>query len=524
MKPIHLLFPMSGQGTRYQKVGYQQPKPLIPVSGVPMIERLLEVFPKDWPCTFVIAENHQATDLPLLLQKLRPGCRIVAVPVHNEGPALAIRAGLNGIASDERILVSYCDYGMIWDAQSFDKFTQETNCDAALLSYIGFHAHYLSPVPYAYSRLEGDQVVEVREKGSFTSNREEEYASSGGYYFRDKATLQEALEFQTAQDLKMNNEFYTSLTVQALLLKNPKAQVRVFKIPYFFQWGTPQDLWDFEYWEKTFKAAKKSEIAVEQVLMPMAGLGSRFKKLTAIPKPFIPVRGTVIFQRALDSLPQAPVTQIVALTEHQKYLEKQLVDQKRVTYLDQTPAGQALTTQAGVGFLDLTKSVLVSSCDHELFISKDRWEQVLQLKPDAVIFTVRNFPGTRRSPNSFAFVETEAIENPISPVKSVSVKKPISDSPARDPMLVGTFWFKSAGLLQQGIELLKKDENKVNGELYLDGIFNFLLSEGKKVHVCEAEGYINWGDPESMAEALYWSEVYQGPLRDRRSRYAGVFE
>lgn len=522
MNPIHLLFPMSGQGTRYQKVGYQQPKPLIPVSGIPMIERLLENFPKDWPCTFVIAENHRGTDLPRLLKSLRPECQIIEVPVHSEGPGVAINAGLQNISSDERILVSYCDYGMIWDAAAFDRFTLETKCDAALLSYIGFHAHYLSSVKYAYSRMNQERVVEVREKGSFTEDREQEYASCGAYYFRNKDLLAQSLQYQTAQGLKVNGEYYTSLTVQALIQMKPESQVRIFKIPYFFQWGTPQDLWDFEYWEKTFKAVGSkslNQFSVDQILMPMAGLGSRFKKLTSTPKPFIPVRGPAIFQRALESLPTSEAIQIVALKEHQSYLR----NQKRVKFLSETPAGQALSTQAGLEFLDPTKAVLVSSCDHELFISKERWEKLMKLNPDAVIFTVRNFPGTRRSPNSYAYVVTEELENPCSAVKAVSVKKPISENPAQDPLLVGTFWFRSTQLLQEGIDQLKKSNQLVNGELYLDGVFNDLLASGRRVHVCEALGYINWGDPDSMAEALYWSEVYQGPIRDQRSRYSGVF-
>ena len=68
-KPIQLLIPMSGQGNRYRQAGYQEPKPLIPVNGVPMISRLLENFPQSWPSVFVMAENHKNTELPPLLAK-----------------------------------------------------------------------------------------------------------------------------------------------------------------------------------------------------------------------------------------------------------------------------------------------------------------------------------------------------------------------------------------------------------------------------------------------------------------------
>ena len=132
---IQLLIPMSGQGTRYKKAGYNQPKPLIPVNGRPMIERLLEKFPTDWPCTFVLAENHQSTELPVLLKKLRPLAKIIVVPVHSQGPSFAVKAALSSMIEEDPILVSYCDYGLTWDPWDFQKFVEQSQCDAALISF-----------------------------------------------------------------------------------------------------------------------------------------------------------------------------------------------------------------------------------------------------------------------------------------------------------------------------------------------------------------------------------------------------
>lgn len=551
MSPIRLVFPMSGQGTRYKKVGYTQPKPLIPVLGKPMIEHLLNQFPVDWPCTFIIAENHQATELPQLLQKLRPGCDILTVPQHSEGPGRPLQVALEKLMLDSRqdepLLVSYCDYSMIWDPRKFSEMVQATRCDAALVSYTGFHAHYLSPVTYAYSRLQGERVVEVKEKGSFTAHRENEFASCGAYYFKNCSVLKEALDFQYKNQIRLNGEYYTSLTVQALLLARPSAHVRVFEIPYFFQWGTPEDLWDFEYWAKTFKASrsKSSELQVDQLLMPMAGLGSRFKALTSTPKPFITVAGKPIYKKALQSLPKAKLQAIVALKEHSEFLPasspsglesaqlKSTALQASNTdfqpmecykFLQETPPGQALTTKEGLSLLDPQKSVLISACDHQLFIPNKNWNQVMKEKPDAVIFTVKGFPGCRRNPKAFAYVEPKDSQAPVCEVKSVSVKVPFSEEPSKDHLLVGTFWFQKVHELNELIQDLIDQNLQVNGELYLDSVLNLYLKKNKKVFLCQCDGYINWGDPDSMAEALYWTEVHQGPKRIRRGRYSGVFK
>ncbi|MCX7979199.1 MAG: hypothetical protein N2578_09375, partial [Bdellovibrionaceae bacterium] len=59
-------------------------------------------------------------------------------------------------------------------------------------------------------------------------------------------------------------------------------------------------------------------------------------------------------------------------------------------------------------------------------------------------------------------------------------------------------------------------------ELYLDAVFDLMLEAGLDVRAFELDGYINWGDPDSLAEALYWQEVFIGPRVGKRVRYPGV--
>lgn len=533
--PIHLVIPMSGQGTRFQKAGYTQPKPLISVGGRPMIERLLDVFPERWPAFAILAENHRQTALPKALKEKRQGIRLEYLAPHQKGPGYALKSYLDLIPKDAPVLVSYCDYGMVWDPSHFEDFVRATNCDACLVSYRGFHAHYLSPVPYAYSRMDGERVVEVKEKGWFGSNRELEYASCGAYYFRTADLLTQALEAQEKMDLILNGESYTSLTVQALLQSKKDAHVRVFEIPYFFQWGTPEDLEVFEYWHRTLTKASHYQglgmitPKVAQILMPMCGLGSRFTSITPTPKPFIPIDGQAMFQSALQTLPPADKTCIVALQQHQKYLTpphsmNQGPNQDlQVKFLPETPPGQALSVQAGLSCLQAEGDILISSCDHGIVLNPDVWKNFRSsTQADAAIFTIQGFPGGERKPTAFAWVETDSKDSRYPKVTHVSVKNPISDTPIRDPLLVGTFWFRNKKILESGLESLITKDTRVNGEVYLDSIFNELIAQGFKVNVIPLEGYICWGDPDSLAESLYWQEVYFGRSYSVRPRFPGV--
>ena len=47
MRTLHLIMPMAGEGSRFVKEGYIQPKPLIEYQGIPLfmraVNRLLEL-------------------------------------------------------------------------------------------------------------------------------------------------------------------------------------------------------------------------------------------------------------------------------------------------------------------------------------------------------------------------------------------------------------------------------------------------------------------------------------------------
>jgi NDP-sugar pyrophosphorylase family protein len=523
--PLHLLIPMSGQGVRFQAAGFTMPKPLIPISGTPMIERLLTCFPEHWKTHFVTAANHESSGLEKKLRELRPTSTISAIAPHKKGPSYAILEGLKQIPEEAPVLVSYCDYSMIWDPMQFERFVGETECDACVISYRGFHAHYLHPQTYAFSRMEGERVVEVREKGSFTDNREKEYASSGGYYFRTAKLLKEAIEHQMSSGLELSGEYYTSLTVEALLRKDPSAHVRVFEIPAFFQWGRPEDVREFEYWEKAYRkgnlqAGKRGKVA--QVLIPMAGLGSRFATTFSAPKPFLKIGGTPMFQLALETLPQAEKVGLVTVEKAKPFFPAQLPSHYQTRFLKETPPGQAFSTEEGLSLLDPTREVLVSACDHGIVLDNSSWERFHAAPEcDAAIFTMQGYTGALRKPLSYSYVVPEG-DGEFPRVTRVSVKKPTRENPLEDHVLVGTFWFRTASLLKEGILELKKRDVRVNGELYLDSVFDCMKALGLSVRMIPLDGYLCWGDPESLAETLYWQEVFGGRKLSVRERFSGV--
>ena len=189
------------------------------------------------------------------------------------------------------------------------------------------------------------------------------------------------------------------------------------------------------------------------------------------------------------------------------------------------PPGQAISVEIGAKELRSDSDVLVSSCDHGIVLDPVKWQKFIA-EPDceAAIFTIRGFPGTDRTPPSYAYVvPVESGRHEDFPlIQSVSVKVPVSATPSKDALLVGTFWFRSAGRLLEGIDELKKRDLRVNGEWYLDSVFQCYLDRGLKVRMIPLDGYLCWGDPDALAEALYWREIFCDRHLAPRTRFPGI--
>ncbi len=532
---MHIVIPMTGKGSRFKKAGYADPKPLVRVNGVPIIERLLKTMPLDWEYTFIINQDHRHSGLAELLNHLVPHGRQIFQAHTGQGPSQSVALARDEIKSSAKnpndgVLVSYCDYGLSWDARHFEEFVQNADPDLAVISYRGFHAHYTHPQMYAYSKVQHQQIVEIKEKSCFTDNRENEFASAGAYYFKNLDTLFSAIDHQKKLNLTAGqNEFYLSLAQEALLRKQ-KSKALIYEIPYFYQWGTPEDLQEFEYWEKTFKShlkyskdfCKSGCSTTEQVLIPMAGFGSRFKNIFQTPKPFLNLQGLPMYEKAIRSLPDSPKTVCVTTDEHRKFLKP--ADGIEYVYLKSTPEGQALTTFEGLKRLHPDKSVFISACDHGIVLKPKDWQHFLALKADAGVMTIQGFPSVVQSPKSFSFVPVVNEADPFSHAESVSLKKPTTTNARTENLLVGTFWFRSVRQLMELIQELVQRDLRINNEIYLDSVLNLYLEKNLIVRRVPLSGYMGWGDPDSLASTLYWEEVFGGHKLAPRQRFEGVLE
>ena len=55
---MQIIIPMSGIGKRFVEAGYKDPKPLIEVDGLPIIEHVVNLFPNENNISFICNDLH----------------------------------------------------------------------------------------------------------------------------------------------------------------------------------------------------------------------------------------------------------------------------------------------------------------------------------------------------------------------------------------------------------------------------------------------------------------------------------
>lgn len=247
---MKIIIPMSGLGIRFKEKGYNDPKPLIVVSGKPIIEHVVGMFPKDSDFIFICNKNHlRTTDMRDVLNRIAPHGKVIEIDEHKEGPVYATSFALPYVSDDEEVIVSYCDYMMVFDYDDMIRKVQEGRYAGAVPSYTGFHPHLLHKGVYGGVLRGPDGVMlEYKEKHSFTDDLMDSHHSAGMYYFKNAKELKEYTKELLSSDLRVNGEQYTSMLFYFYLRDGKK--IYVPEVTTFMQWGTPEDLEEYVCFEE----------------------------------------------------------------------------------------------------------------------------------------------------------------------------------------------------------------------------------------------------------------------------------
>lgn len=264
---MQVVIPMSGAGSRFLVAGYTDPKPFIKVHNRPIIDFVVKMFSDSTDDSFLFIcrnEHLEVNDASRQLLELKPDAKIVGMDGRKLGPVYAVSLFFDTIKDDEPVIVSYCDYFMDWDFADFKKTVAENNCDGCVPAYTGFHPHLL-PVKNLYASMRVDEagwMQEIKEKHSYTEDKTKTFHSPGAYYFKSGKIMKKYFQQAMDEDVSSGGEYYSSLPYNLLQRDGLKTYV-YDKIPYFCQWGTPEDFEEYLYWYNLLKREGQDNILAQ---------------------------------------------------------------------------------------------------------------------------------------------------------------------------------------------------------------------------------------------------------------------
>lgn len=510
---------MSGFGERFRRAGYAVPKPLIEIDGKPIVGHVIEMFPGESDFIFICNQEHlnePTYRMKAILKEYCPSGRIVGIPPHKLGPINAVHQVEHLLDPTEPVVVNYCDFTCYWDWHHFKRYVKETACEGAVPAYKGFHPHSLGSTNYAYIRESDGWVLDIQEKQPYTNNRMEEYASSGTYYFASAQIMSEAFRKVMEQDLNVGGEYYVSLAYKPLL--ENKKPVAVYPLQHFMQWGTPEDVAEYNSWSKAFQSLisnSESILSLKGALViPMAGLGQRFaNEGYALTKSLIPVSGLPMVAQATHDLPSAEHHVFVLRADMGGYSDvaKQLstlYPKAIIKTINRVTDGQACTALIGLDALEneVGKScspITIGACDNGALYDAESFSKLVQdPSVDIIVWGVRGYPNAIRNPKMFGWID--AVDGQ---VRSVSVKTPL-DKPASDPIVLGTFTFRRADDFRRALNRLIARDGRVNGEFYIDSLINDAIALKLQCRLFEVDSYLCWGTPNDLRTFEYWQSCF----------------
>ena len=239
MRPLHIIMPMAGEGSRFLKEGWTTPKPLIKLKGVPLFKRAISsVAVEDAPMkySFIVRKEHiDKYHIDEQIKAILPDANVFFVEKTTRGAVETCLIAENVISEEDSIVVMDCDLEFCSKAYSdgirsiLEKPVEEVNG--------GILVSFESTEPrYSYAEVDENMIVKRTAEKTVISN----HALCGAYFFSSASCFLNAAHRLLNEPVFTAPEYYVSLLYNYLLANGEG--VRLTTMEEYRSYGTPDEL------------------------------------------------------------------------------------------------------------------------------------------------------------------------------------------------------------------------------------------------------------------------------------------
>lgn len=239
MRPLHIIMPMAGEGSRFLKEGWTTPKPLIELHGVPLFKRAIGSVSIDgvpMKYSFIVRQEHiDKYQIDEQIKAILPQANIFSVLKTTRGAVETCLMAESVIADEDGVIVMDCD--LEFRSKRFLEILKDILSLHLEEAEGGALVSFESNEPrYSYAALGEDGFVTRTAEKEVISN----HALCGAYFFSTgKRFKQIAHQLLDEPEFK-KPEYYVSLLYNYLLADGEKVQLATME--EYYSYGTPEEL------------------------------------------------------------------------------------------------------------------------------------------------------------------------------------------------------------------------------------------------------------------------------------------
>ncbi len=243
--------PLAGEGTRFSSVGYILPKPLIPVSGKPMVLNAVRSMPKSNKWIFIVRKEHISQyQIDELIKTEVPHAIIIPVEKTTRGQAFTCMLAKEHLEENEPLFIGSCDCACAFNSGKYKQITENKDIDAITWTFTQNELLRSKPNAFGWVKVDKDELIvrDISVKKPVSRDPFNDHAVVSWFYFKKFADFKQAFNLMVKENHSISNEFYVD-AIPIFLNKLGKKTI-IFDADLFINWGSPETL--YEYQEKEY--------------------------------------------------------------------------------------------------------------------------------------------------------------------------------------------------------------------------------------------------------------------------------
>ncbi|MEO5368838.1 MAG: NTP transferase domain-containing protein [Magnetococcus sp. DMHC-1] len=256
------MIPMAGLGSRFAQAGYQTPKPLLPVSGRPMVVQAARDLPPGQQVVFILRTAMPGREhIEREIQQAFPHVRFVRLDHPTDGQARTCMLAMADVDPDALLTIGACDNGLIYAPERYQTLLDDPGVDVIVWAMRGHPGAARQPHMYGWIDAPGGKIRAISVKVPL-SDPTLDPIIVGAFTFKKGRHFTAAAERMFARQGLVNGEYYVDTCINDALALG--LICHILEVTAYPCWGTPDDLLTFEYWQSCFQKRPTHPYSLEK--------------------------------------------------------------------------------------------------------------------------------------------------------------------------------------------------------------------------------------------------------------------